>query len=530
MTNKKQIFIIISIVVFILDLIFVAINYYSSLHALNITLLDSLQEKQTHFNHTLSMVYRNMLQISEHYSQLNEYNQLFLKGKKAIKTEGGGKGGIEAQQARQMLLNKVKPGWDNMTSHFKVRQLHYHIGPGSLSFLRVHEPDKYGDRLDNVRNIIVDTNKEKVSRVGFETGRIFSGLRGVSPIWTIDPETHQEVYVGALEVGTSFEQILPIISNNYKTNLAVLLTKQHVEKNIWPELIQEAAQSYVQSKSNIDYYIESSSSKNLKVILSQINVPYDFISERVGLIKMNGQYISTFFFPFRDYSSTKNNQLPAIGFVLLWEDVSELIIEFHTNIIINVLFALIALIIIEVTLYLLFKHEIKLTNSAMFDGLTEIPNRRYFDEYLMLELRRAKRNKQIMSLLLCDLDYFKQFNDTYGHLAGDDCLRKVATTLTSNMKRAGDCVARFGGEEFTILLPDTSLNTAVQIAERLRNKINNLKIPHADSKINQFVTISIGVASTETIQKADELLAQADINLYAAKNKGRNRVEYEILN
>jgi len=224
MNNKKRIFIIISIVVFLLDLVFVAINYYSSKQALYTSLYENALEKQSDFKLTLSMVFRNMLQISQNYSQRNDLNQLFLVGKKAVEAEGGGTGGDKADIARKMLLSKVKPGWDDMTQHFRVRQLHYHLGPGSVSYLRVHKPSKYGDRMDNVRYTIVDTNAEKKSRTGFETGRVYSGLRGVSPVWTVDPETNQKVYVGALEVGASFEQILPLISNNYQTNLAVLLT------------------------------------------------------------------------------------------------------------------------------------------------------------------------------------------------------------------------------------------------------------------------------------------------------------------
>jgi len=268
MYNKKRIFIIISIVVFLLDLVFVAINYYTSKQTLYTSLFENAQEKQSNFELTLSMVFRNMLQISKSYSQRDDLNQLFLRGKKAVESEGGGAGKDKAHQARQMLLKKIKPGWDDMTKHFKVRQLHYHLGPGSLSYLRVHKPSKFGDRMDNIRYTIVDTNTETESRTGFETGRVYSGLRGVTPVWTIDPETNKKVYVGALEVGASFEQILPLISNNYHTNLAVLLTKPHIEQNMWPEFVEE----YFHNNPNLDYYIESSSSNELKSIISHLKI------------------------------------------------------------------------------------------------------------------------------------------------------------------------------------------------------------------------------------------------------------------
>jgi len=160
------------------------------------------------------------------------------------------------------------------------------------------------------------------------------------------------------------------------------------------------------------------------------------------------------------------------------------------------------------------------------DGLTGVPNRRHFDEALEREWRRAARSQRPLSLLMLDVDYFKFFNDTAGHQAGDDCLREVARTLAASLQRAGDVVARYGGEEFAVLLPETEADRAQQFAETLRQRIEALGIPHAGSPLAN-VTASIGVATvvpSHDDSGCEELVRGADIALYEAKRSGRNRV------
>jgi diguanylate cyclase (GGDEF)-like protein len=167
-----------------------------------------------------------------------------------------------------------------------------------------------------------------------------------------------------------------------------------------------------------------------------------------------------------------------------------------------------------------------LESLAMLDGLTNIPNRRRFDEHLDSEWKRAARAGAPLSILMIDIDFFKHYNDNYGHGAGDVCLRKVAGALSTAVVRPGDLVARYGGEEFVVLLPETAESGAVQIAERLRESVMNLKIPHAHSSAGTFVTVSIGVASGTPNGDATStgIHEQADRELYRAKESGRNRV------
>jgi diguanylate cyclase (GGDEF)-like protein len=168
----------------------------------------------------------------------------------------------------------------------------------------------------------------------------------------------------------------------------------------------------------------------------------------------------------------------------------------------------------------------KLYELSSIDGLTGIPNRRYFDEHFAEEWSRALRGQTILSLIICDIDYFKDFNDQYGHLMGDDCLKAVASALDLHARRAGDVVTRFGGEEFAIILPGISLQDAMLLANQMREAIKALGISHGGSQVSDLVTISMGVASTVPSRDSEPeaLLRQADEALYRAKHRGRDQV------
>jgi len=165
----------------------------------------------------------------------------------------------------------------------------------------------------------------------------------------------------------------------------------------------------------------------------------------------------------------------------------------------------------------------RLTNS---DGLTGLSNRRYFDEYLGAEWRRAQREQTQLALLMIDVDAFKAYNDTYGHVAGDEVLRRVAGVIRDNCARPADLPARFGGEEFSMILPATSAGGARLLAEKVRRAIESLQIPHSGSPTSGVVTISIGgaVIVPDETGDASRLVQAADTGLYQAKRNGRNQV------
>lgn len=171
-----------------------------------------------------------------------------------------------------------------------------------------------------------------------------------------------------------------------------------------------------------------------------------------------------------------------------------------------------------------------LEQLALLDGLTEIPNHRRFSQVYTQEWRRCRRSASPLSLIVVDVDHFKMYNDSNGHAAGDIVLRQVAQTLKAAVKRSGDFVARYGGEEFVILLPDIDQSGAEALAEQVRAEIESLRIPHVDSPVSPWVTISLGGVTQVPPESQDEpeLFCIADAALYQAKRQGRNRVIWSI--
>lgn len=171
----------------------------------------------------------------------------------------------------------------------------------------------------------------------------------------------------------------------------------------------------------------------------------------------------------------------------------------------------------------------ELESLSHCDGLTGISNRRCFDKALEREWNAAFRDQRNISLILFDIDYFKKYNDTYGHLAGDDCLCQIVTAVSEIIKRPRDTFARYGGEEFAVILPDTDLIGASCCAEKIRSAIMNLNISHSSSDVSPCVTTSLGTSTIMPnfeVSTPQQLIKEADLALYQAKNEGRNRVRF----
>jgi diguanylate cyclase (GGDEF)-like protein len=168
----------------------------------------------------------------------------------------------------------------------------------------------------------------------------------------------------------------------------------------------------------------------------------------------------------------------------------------------------------------------ELQKLAIIDELTQVANRRKFEVYFDQEWRRMAREQKPLSLILCDVDFFKSYNDTYGHRVGDRCLQKVAQAIKDAAKRSVDLVSRYGGEEFAIILPNTDVAGATQVAQQICSAVTRLAIPHNSSPVSCHVTLSAGVATIipQPSSNCEEMIIAADKALYQAKSMGRDRV------
>lgn len=172
----------------------------------------------------------------------------------------------------------------------------------------------------------------------------------------------------------------------------------------------------------------------------------------------------------------------------------------------------------------------KVERLSFQDELTGIANRRMLDQTLDREWKRAQRDQTSLSLIMLDIDYFKQYNDCYGHQQGDECLKQVAKSLSKVTRRAIDLISRYGGEEFVILLPETNKDQSIKLTEQCLNVVKEQSLPHKLSKVSDVVTVSAGVCTAIPAVEAQPsiLIETADKLLYQAKQKGRNRFEYEL--
>jgi len=174
----------------------------------------------------------------------------------------------------------------------------------------------------------------------------------------------------------------------------------------------------------------------------------------------------------------------------------------------------------------IIKHELQ--DKVYYDALTGIYNRRFLEENLQRMIRTYSRSNSFLSMLMIDIDFFKNYNDTYGHSKGDTCLKAVAEAIAGSLSRGNDYVARYGGEEFAVLLPDTDKNGARFVANKILNNIMALNIPHAKSETAGCITVSIGITTgiVEHTHKNEDYIKHADKALYQSKQNGRNRYTY----
>ena len=306
-------------------------------------------------------------------------------------------------------------------------------------------------------------------------------------------------------------------------------------------MIAEAVRRALSSEKDIEFHYCQDPTKGIKlateinatVILQDLVMPDidGLMMVRYFRVNKDTAQIPIILLSTKDEASIKSKafSLGANDYMVKLPDKIEMIarVRYHSQAYINQLQKDEAFRALEESKAKLAEANRTLQKLSSLDGLTGIANRRNFDETLNKEWNRAMRSEKSIGLLMLDIDFFKLYNDHYGHQGGDDCLKKVVKGLDSAIHRETDFLARYGGEEFSGILPDTDLNGSVKVAEEMRLAIKDLRIEHAKSTVSDLVSVSIGVSAIIPQQGTDPkiLIGAADQALYKAKEDGRDRVK-----
>ncbi|GAB4291468.1 MAG: hypothetical protein Kow0096_05680 [Thiohalomonadaceae bacterium] len=314
----------------LLALIFVLIGvlfWQHDRHELDRTLAQESNSVRTAFEVALSDLEQQMLTLATMVASDPQVQSLFYRGKQALAREGGGPGGPQTARLRDELYNHVAPAWIHMQQAFGLRQLHFQFGPGSLSYLRVHTPEKFGDRMDGLRHIIEDVNADQRPRTGFETGRIYSGVRGVVPVW--HNSNGQREYIGALEAGTSFDTQLARLDQQLGAGFAILLKQQHIEEAVWD---QYRPLNGPRAEKGCGCYLEASSRDEVKSWMNEAILPRltdgGTLSE---WLSWQGKTWHLTRFPLRDYLGKVDPARASVGSVLVWRDKTDALAAWHRH-------------------------------------------------------------------------------------------------------------------------------------------------------------------------------------------------------
>ena len=265
-----------------------------------------------------------MLLLANFVAADPEVQELFNYGRRMQEIEGDGRGGGETSRLRQALYERVAASWQRMQEAYKLRQLHFHLPPAT-SFLRVHAPQKFGDDLSGIRQIIVDANAQQQALSGFETGRIYSGIRGIVPVWYTRQDGSQK-HIGSLEAGTSVDALLHNLAASMESDLAILLNQRHVENAVWQDYQSAMAPG-------CECYFEGATSPQLEQWMREGSIQMNTSSSaepEVTRLVRQGQHYAVIRFPIYDYQGA--TQQRAVGSVVAWHDVTDAWHEYRQDI------------------------------------------------------------------------------------------------------------------------------------------------------------------------------------------------------
>lgn len=421
------------------------------------------------------------------------------------------------EENRTKLLSLSTKLFNELSKDHQITHFYYH-NVDRINLLRVHKPGRYGDKINRFSMIEAETLGAGSSGIELGTLGTFT-LRHVMPWY----DSNQQL-IGYVELGMEIDGIFAAIEQLYNTHIFMLIKKRYLDKGRWIEGMQMLG--YVPNWDALDQFVVT----NLRPGQS---LPGEFITNHTTSkatatsefdIEFKGMRHKAHGIPIEDMGKRDVGEM-----WILLDTENELRDSFKVSFIATVIAASLGIILFIVFYRLvgsieseLSKHQKALRQIATNDGLTGVYNRRSFDTIIAKEVERAKRYDRNLSLMIIDIDHFKQVNDRFGHIAGDSVLKALAEKLSGQL-RSNDHLARYGGEEFMIILPETPLEMAQLLAERIRKAVGEQDY-HVDENQTSHLTLSIGVASCPAADTVEELISHADSALYEAKETGRNKV------
>ena len=422
---------------------------------------------------------------------------------------------VAQESARKKLYLHLSSLYTSLEDH-NVRQLHFHL-PGSISFLRFHRPNKFGDSLVGIRPAIDAVNRDHRSVNGFEEGRIFNGFRHVFPLF------HKGEFIGTVELSYSFDAIKELAKKLYPAHYEMLLKKSLIDEKVF----QEEKFNYSQSSLSSLYVVDNHLHKTYDPIFSDTlleklnKLASDDFRElasgdkhRVISVDYQGKGYLIWFNPLESFEKK------SVGYIIAYIEDQHLVeLQQEFQFILMLIATVIALVstVIVYFVYRIRTQHYLLIKNANTDKLTQIANRGFMILQLNYMIKNSRRSGLALSVIFFDIDHFKVINDTYGHRAGDQALQELSSLMSIRL-RESDLIGRWGGEEFVILLPHTALNEAIALAEKLRLMIEGHRFEHGT------MTCSFGVAQMIEEDTEETLIHRADAMLYVAKENGRNQV------
>lgn len=349
----ERAFWVVSIIIALSDAIFIYVNYVAGREALFENLAEQGAQQEITFHLNLRNQGLHMLQFATYLANQPEVRDLFIAGRNAVMQEGGGSGGARAAALRQQLYDQVSPGWQRLTGDYRVRQLHFHLGPGDTSFLRVHSPRKFGDDLAPIRHTITHAIRDNKTTHGFESGRVYAGIRGVVPISVEDPASGRVEVVGALEAGSSFSHMLDLLRTDTGAAYGVLMTRDFFYKTHWPEF---AARMVAKRPLVDDWFIEGTADDvQVRDLLADPQVRAVLGQRRPVISYLSGRPNAVYSFPFRDFLRLEDRDLAPIGNVLVWRDASAVLGLNAASLRNNLLLGAAGFLIVETLLFIAWR-------------------------------------------------------------------------------------------------------------------------------------------------------------------------------